>query len=515
MGVSFRRHLFCLLTSAVSLAAQGNVIPLLECNDFVTRSGSTVLTAAAVAGENQIQVSETIPERARIVINPGGPNEETIHVVAITSSAPYQYHVIISETNILPSTLTRSHSAGETVVFEISSGAVYFGYFNLLGTPVTLPFGADNFFLPGNPNRGQPTSFAPGVHRFSLAVPHLPNRELIWILNSLQSVSRDVPAFRCGNARPTVRAESMFQARGTTRTNVRLGTVSASSPTTFSASVPYVSRRDLSDRTWANVSNDVTFSNLRVENGVILGDITVIGSATSRLYTYTLRAVTPAGDADIATATIEVTSACPLTLTPGTLPNGFVNTPYATSLQATGAVAPYRFRLEASSLPLGLTLSEAGVVSGTPQQTGTFPVTLAIASANGCFDRTNLTLEIQGQFCAANITPQIQVTLGGFRQNLITRRWQQTVTLSNNTQSSIFGPVAFVLDNLSANATVLNPAGTTTCAEPFGRPFFLAPIGNTNFFAAGSSVSLNLEFTTTTAGAITYTPRVIAGGAIR
>jgi hypothetical protein len=127
-----------------------------------------------------------------------------------------------------------------------------------------------------------------------------------------------------------------------------------------------------------------------------------------------------------------------------------------------------------------------------------------------------LTLEVQGQLCAANVTPLVEITLGGFRQNLVTRRWQQTVTLRNGGQSSIFGPVALVADSLSANAAMANSGGTTTCAAPLGRPYVVAALGPNNLLAPGATVAIALEFTNAAPTApITYTPRVIAGGAIR
>jgi hypothetical protein len=514
MYFGFRSFVF--FFAAISLQAQGNVIPEFECLDLLTRSGSTTIAARAAAGQPEFVVLQPIPPEAQVVINPGAANEETTFAGHLSGSGPYTYGSYAASPTADLRGLQYEHNSGEPVVFNFRSGSAYFSYFNLLDAPVSLPGGsASNFFQPFNPNRGQPSSFAPGVNRFGVAVPHSFGRDYSWVVEIQQTIVRDVPERRCGYTPPSVRAESLFVAPGTTRTNVRLGTVSATYPTTFTATVPYVSRTNRPLSTPFLVTTDVTISNLRVDNGFIIGDITAVAEAVGRYYTYALRAVTATGQAGIASNIIEVAAACPLTVTPSSLPNAYVNTPYSTALQPSGATAPYRFALEASALPLGLTLSETGVLSGTPQQTGTFPLNLVISSVTGCFHRTTMNLEILGQFCAANITPQVQITLGGFRQNLVTRRWQQTVTLRNGTQSSIFGPVALVLDNLSANATVLNPAGTTTCAEPAGRSFFLAPIGNTNFFAAGSSVSLNLEFTTTTAGAITYTPRVIAGGALR
>jgi hypothetical protein len=39
-----------------------------------------------------------------------------------------------------------------------------FGYTNATASPIDLPIGANNFFSPGTLNRGQPTTFLPGLH---------------------------------------------------------------------------------------------------------------------------------------------------------------------------------------------------------------------------------------------------------------------------------------------------------------------------------------------------------------
>jgi hypothetical protein len=203
-----------------------------------------------------------------------------------------------------------------------------------------------------------------------------------------------------------------------------------------------------------------------------------------------------------------------MAVTPPVLSNAYVNTPYSVNFSATGTQGPITFAME-GTLPAGLTLTPTGVLSGTPVQTGTFPLTLRSTGDDGCFHRTPLTLEVQGQLCAANVTPLVEITLGGFRQNLVTRRWQQTVTLRNGGQSSIFGPVALVADSLSANAAMANSGGTTTCAAPLGRPYVVAGLGPNNLLAPGATVAIALEFTNSSTAPITYTPRVIAGGAIR
>ncbi len=52
------------------------------------------------------------------------------------------------------------------------------------------------------------------------------------------------------------------------------------------------------------------------------------------------------------------------------LPQGTVNVPYSSSLQATGGTPPYVWSLVSGTLPTGLSLSAAGVIAGTPTTAG-------------------------------------------------------------------------------------------------------------------------------------------------
>lgn len=66
---------------------------------------------------------------------------------------------------------------------------------------------------------------------------------------------------------------------------------------------------------------------------------------------------------------------------PGTL-KGNVTNPFSATLAASGGVAPYSWSLVSGTLPPGLALSPAGVISGTPTATGTSTFTVkAIDSA--------------------------------------------------------------------------------------------------------------------------------------
>lgn len=61
----------------------------------------------------------------------------------------------------------------------------------------------------------------------------------------------------------------------------------------------------------------------------------------------------------------------PVAVSTSSLPNGTVGAPYSTTLTATGGSGTYGWSVSAGTLPAGLSLSSAGVLSGTPTTAGT------------------------------------------------------------------------------------------------------------------------------------------------
>lgn len=133
--------------------------------------------------------------------------------------------------------------------------------------------------------------------------------------------------------------------------------------------------------------NSLAIADLVVEirdtNGVtVLGTANATGAGSAETlasvslpvagdyYVQVLENNTPT-ESQLYTMTLSATSACPaITVDPSSLPNGSVNQPYSEALSASGGTGPYTFAVTSGSLPAGLTLSLAGIISGTP--TGPF-----------------------------------------------------------------------------------------------------------------------------------------------
>lgn len=79
---------------------------------------------------------------------------------------------------------------------------------------------------------------------------------------------------------------------------------------------------------------------------------------------------------------------------PETAPKGQFAKPYSLQFSASGGVAPYAITKTDGALPEGLSFSASGLVSGTPKQTGDFPITVRAVDANGVTDDVTVTVAI-------------------------------------------------------------------------------------------------------------------------
>ena len=86
-----------------------------------------------------------------------------------------------------------------------------------------------------------------------------------------------------------------------------------------------------------------------------------------------------------------------ITLSATAFPDGTTGAVYPdTTITQSGGTAPATFAVTAGALPLGLTLSGAGTVSGTPTWPGTFVFTVTATDANGFTGARTYTATIVG-----------------------------------------------------------------------------------------------------------------------
>jgi uncharacterized protein YhjY with autotransporter beta-barrel domain len=71
-----------------------------------------------------------------------------------------------------------------------------------------------------------------------------------------------------------------------------------------------------------------------------------------------------------------------MTVSPASLAAGTLNSAYSASISASGGTSPYTFALTSGALPAGLTLTSAGVLSGTPTAPGSFNFTVTATDSS-------------------------------------------------------------------------------------------------------------------------------------
>ena len=114
--------------------------------------------------------------------------------------------------------------------------------------------------------------------------------------------------------------------------------------------------------------------------------LTLTASATATVGSASVVA-TAAGDGLVASQSVslQVQQAPGITLavSPATLAAGTVGTAYPqTTIAAGGGTAPYSYSVSSGALPTGLTLSKAGVLSGTPTAVGSFTFTVTATDSS-------------------------------------------------------------------------------------------------------------------------------------
>ena len=123
-------------------------------------------------------------------------------------------------------------------------------------------------------------------------------------------------------------------------------------------------------------------------NGLVSGTPTTVGT-----FTFTSTVTDAVGATASRNFSITIAATGP-SITTTTLPNGAVGTAYSQALAVSGGTSPYTWSIFSGALPGGLTLSSAGVLSGTPAAAGTFNITVRVTDALGATATQTFTLTV-------------------------------------------------------------------------------------------------------------------------
>jgi hypothetical protein len=122
-------------------------------------------------------------------------------------------------------------------------------------------------------------------------------------------------------------------------------------------------------------------------SGLLSGIPTAFGGSH-----FTLQVTDSAGTKAAREYSLNIAPA-PLYLTTGALASAIVNVPISIQFAATGGVQPYTF-VEFGALPPGTTISSAGLLSGTPTKTGSYPFLLFVDDSAGKSSSLTYTLNV-------------------------------------------------------------------------------------------------------------------------
>ena len=104
----------------------------------------------------------------------------------------------------------------------------------------------------------------------------------------------------------------------------------------------------------------------------------------------------------------------------------------------------------------------------------------------------------------------VAVTAEKFVFDRHTQNYSQIVHVANNGTSPITAPLWLVLDDLSANATLVNADGTTVILAPLGSPYVGVPVGGDGVLRPHEAKTVKLEFADPSGSAINYDVRLLS-----
>ena len=165
--------------------------------------------------------------------------------------------------------------------------------------------------------------------------------------------------------------------------------------------------------------------------------------------------------AQIATVTLNLAIAAPLSITTTSLPSGSVSSPYSAALSATGGLAPYSWQLSSGSLPNGLSLNaQTGQISGTPTVATSTQLTFSVTDSSAPLPQTaavNLSLTV-------SLVPLV-ITLTSLPDGQVSVPYSANLTATGGTIPYTWALVSGTLPaGLTLNTQTGQIGGTPTAA---------------------------------------------------
>jgi Putative Ig domain len=203
---------------------------------------------------------------------------------------------------------------------------------------------------------------------------------------------------------------------------------------------------------------------LGAATGVISGTPTTGGS-----YSATVQVTDSGSPAKTASAVVPFVIVTPLSVATSSLSAATVNVAYSTTLAAVNGTGPYKWSLAVGTLPAGMTLSSAGVISGTTTSTGSFPFTVAVQDSASPVNSANASFTL-----VVNATGPVTVTTTTVPSGTVGSVYSTTLLASGGTGTSyswsvVSGalPPGVLLDGVAQGNTAGQLLGVPTSAGTY------------------------------------------------
>ena len=209
---------------------------------------------------------------------------------------------------------------------------------------------------------------------------------------------------------------------------------------------------------------------LSIDNtGLITGTPNAAGN-----FAFTIQVTDSGAQPSTSTQVLSIRVGNPLVIATTTLPAATISVPYSASLTATGGFGNVTWSVASGALPTGLSLSTAGVISGTtPATGGTFPFTVQVTdsscliSVSSCQPQTakqplTIVIDSTPPVIARTITGTLG--LNGWYVSNVTVAWTATDPESGIASSTGCGSTSVTTDTTGFTVTcsATNGAGLST-----------------------------------------------------
>ena len=245
--------------------------------------------------------------------------------------------------------------------------------------------------------------------------------------------------------------------------------------------------------TWSVISGSLPAGISLSPAGTLSGTPTATGTSS-----FTVRVTDAKGQS--ATQATSITISAGVSTTFAAPPAAVVNTAYSYTLTATGGTAPYTWSVNTGTLPAGITLSAAGVLSGTPTATGSSTFSVNVIDANNGIATTSITLVV---------TASVTFTFPAPPSGVVGTPYSVTLTAAGGTTPYTWSITAGSLPaGLTLNPSTGVVSGTPTTA---GTSNFTARVTDAQSKTATFATSITILSSMLTV-AVSASPATVAPG---